>query len=155
MVRRALGIVTAFAVLAGCSEATGAISTHPLVDRLPMDSIVASLGVDTRSRGLLIGTGQNDDPAAGRFEHTYTIEFAAQSPASQTLTRLADKVREAAIARGAPVSSRSSVGDASESMTYATAVVNGSIVVVAAKPSSGDLDRYVVVVSETHRVGRH
>ena len=154
MVRRAFGIVTAFVALTACSDATGAISTHALVDRLPMDSIVASLGVDTRSRGLLIATGQTDDPTAGRFERTYTIEFAAEPAGGGTLIRLADKVREAAIARGAPVSSRSSDGETSESMTYTTAVVKGSIVVVAAKASSADLDRYMVVVSETHRIGR-
>ena len=151
MDRRALGLAAAFAVMVACSDATGTIATHALVDSLPMDSIVASLGVDTRTRGLFLGGGHNDEPTAGRFEHTYTVEFAATPPAARTLSLLAEKVRAAAIARGAPVGSRSSDGETTESMTYRTTVVTGSIVVVAAKPSSPDLDRYVVVVSETHR----
>ncbi|HUQ83219.1 MAG TPA: hypothetical protein VM076_18850 [Gemmatimonadaceae bacterium] len=154
MVRRLVGFAMALAVSLGCSEATGTVSTHALVDKLPMDSIVASLGVDTRTRGLMIAGGHNDEPTAGRFEHTYTIEFAAQPPGGHTLSLLADKVRAAAIARGAPVNSRSSAGETSESMTYATSFVRGSIVVAVAKPSSAELDRYVVVMSETHRLTR-
>jgi hypothetical protein len=150
MDRRALGLAAAFAITVACSEATGTIAPHALVDSLPMDSIVASLGVDTRTRGLFFSGGHNDEPTAGRFEHTYTVEFAATPPAARTLSLLAEKVRAAAIARGAPVGSRSS-GETTESMTYHTAVVTGSIVVLAARPSSPDLDRYVVVVSETHR----
>ena len=153
MLRRVLGFAAVCVMATACSRPTAAIATHALVDKLPMDSIVASLGVDTRSRGLMIAGGHNDEPTAGRFEHTYTIEFAAQPQQVNTLMRLAEKVRQAAISRGAPIGSRSSDAT-SETMTYTTAVVSGSIVIVAAKPSSPELDRYVVVVSETHRRNR-